>query len=194
MLDLTGIPPTHLIYCEDAYAKEFDSNVIRVLKTEDHETGMILDETTFYPGGGGQPSDIGLIEGSPMQAKVVRLQRKGEIIIHYVDEIFGEIREGDNVRGIINWERRYRLTRIHTSAHLISQAIRQALGKLVEIVSSAMDSEKARLDFTHVGSTRKFFPQIEAVANKVVKENRTVKIRLMPRNEAEDMLNDFMSP
>jgi Ser-tRNA(Ala) deacylase AlaX len=191
MLDLTGIPPTQLLYYEDAYTKEFDSNVIRVLKTENHETGVTLDETAFYPGGGGQPSDMGLIEGSTVQAKVVRLQRKGEIIIHYVDEIFGEIKEGDHVRGIINWERRYRLMRIHTSAHLMSQAIRQTLGKPVEIVSSGMDLEKARLDFTHAGSTREFFPQIETIANHLVKEKRTVKIRFMPRNEAEEYVKKF---
>lgn len=191
MLDLTGIPPTHLLYYEDAYAKEFHSNVIKVLKTENHETGVILDETAFYPGGGGQPSDMGLIEGSTMQAKVFRLQEKGGIIIHSVNEIFGEIKEGNHVRGIINWKRRYRLMRIHTSAHLMSQALRQALGKLVEIVSSGMDLEKARLDFTHVGSTRELFPQIEAVANKVVKEDRTVKISLMPRNEAEEYVKRF---
>ncbi len=158
MLDLSGIPPTRLLYYEDAYVKEFDSNVVKVLKTENHEAGVILDETAFYPGGGGQPPDIGLIEGSTMQAKVVRLQRRGDIIIHYVDEIFGEIREGDIVRGLLDWERRYKLMRIHTSAHLMSQAIRRALGKLVEIVSSGMDLEKARLDFTHAGSTREFFP------------------------------------
>lgn len=191
MLVLSGIPSTHLLYYEDAYVKEFEAKVVKVLKTENRETGVILDETAFYPGGGGQPPDIGLIEGDTMQTKVVRLQRKGEIIIHYVDENFGKIKEGDYVRGIVNWERRYRLMRIHTSAHLISQAIRQALGKPVEIASSGMDSEKARLDFTHAGSTRELFPQIEALANKVVKENRTVKIRLMRRNEAEEHVKKF---
>ncbi len=191
MLDLSGIPPTRLLYYEDAYVKEFEAKVIKVLKTENRETGVILDETAFYPGGGGQPSDIGLMEGNTMQAKVVRLRRKGEIVIHYVDEVFGEINEGNHVRGVVNWERRYKLMRIHTSAHLMSQAIRQALSKPVEIVGSGMDLEKARLDFTHAGSTRELFPQIEAVANNVVKENRTVKIRLMPRNEAEEYVKKF---
>jgi misacylated tRNA(Ala) deacylase len=73
----------------------------------------------------------------------------------------------------------------------MSQAIRQALSKPVEIVGSGMDLEKARLDFTRAGSTRELFPQIEAVANNVVKENRTVKIRLMPRNEAEEYVKKF---
>jgi len=78
MFDLSGIPPTHLLYYEDAYVKEFDSNVIRVLKTENRETGVILDKTAFYPSGGGQPSDIGLIEGSTMQAQPANFSHRSK--------------------------------------------------------------------------------------------------------------------
>jgi Ser-tRNA(Ala) deacylase AlaX len=191
MPELSGIPPTRLLCYEDAYVKEFDARVIKIVKSENGETGMVLDRTALYPGGGGQPSDTGLIESDGMRARVVRLKRRGEIIIHFVDEVSWEIREGDNVRGVIDWNRRYRLMRIHTSAHLMSQAIRQALDKPVEIVSSGMDLQKARLDFTHKGSTRELFPQIESIANNVVKENRTVKVRLMPRNEAEEYVEKF---
>jgi alanyl-tRNA synthetase len=191
MPELSEIPSTRLLYYEDAYVKEFDARVIKILKMEKGETGIVLDETSFYPGGGGQPSDTGLIENDGVRARVFRLKRHGEIIIHFVDEVFGEIREGDNVRGVIDWNRRYRLMRIHTSAHLMSQAIRQALGKPVEIVSSGMNLEKARLDFTHKGSTRELFTQIESRANSVVKENRAVKIRLMPRKEAEEYVKKF---
>lgn len=191
MPELSGIPPTRLLYYENAYVKEFDTRAIKILKMENGETGVVLDETAFFPGGGGQPRDTGLIENDGMQVRVVRLKRHGEIIIHLVDEVSGEIREGDNVKGVVDWNRRYRLMRIHTSAHLMSQAIRQALDKPVEIVSSGMDPQKARLDFTHKGSTRELFPQIENIANNVVKENRTVKIRLMPRNEAEEYVKKF---
>jgi len=191
MPELSGIPSTRLLYYEDAYVKEFDARVIKILKLENGETGVVLDETAFYSGGGGQPSDTGLIENDGMQARVVRLKRHGEIIIHFVDEVSGEIREGDNVKGVIDWNRRYRLMRVHTCAHLMGQAIRQALDKPVEIVSSGMDLEKARLDFTHEGSTRELFPEIESIANNVVMENRAVKIRLMPRNEAEEYVEKF---
>ncbi len=81
--------------------------------------------------------------------------------------------------------------RVHTSAHLMSQAIREVLHEPMEIVSSGIDPEKARLDFTHEGSTRRFFPEIEALANKIVKENRTVKTRLAPRKEAEEYVKRF---
>ena len=94
------------------------------------------------------------------------------------------MKEGENVKGAIDWNRRYRLMRIHTSAHVMSQAVRQALGKPVENVSSGMSLEKARLEFKHEGSTRKFFPEIESTANNVVRENRLVKIRVMPRSES----------
>ena len=191
MRQWNGIVPTRLLYYEDAYVKEFDTRVIKILKMENGETGVVLHETAFYPGGGGQPSDTGLIENDGMRARVFRLKRHGEIIIHFVDEVAEEIREGDKVRGVIDWNRRYRLMRIHTSAHLMSQAICQALDKPVEIVSSGMDLQKARLDFTHKGSTRELFPQIESIANNVVKENRPVKIKLMPRNEAEEHIKKF---
>jgi len=191
MPELSGMPPTRLLYYENAYVKEFDTRVIKILKMENGETGVVLDETAFFPGGGGQPRDTGLIENDGMHARVVRVKRHGEIIIHFIDQVSGEIREGDKVRGVIDWNRRYRLMRVHTSAHLMSQAIRQALDKPVEIVSSGMDLEKTRLDFTHKGSTRELFPQIESIANNVVKENRTVKIRLMPRNEGEEYVKKF---
>jgi len=171
--------------------KEFDTRVIKILEMEKGETGVVLDETAFYPGGGGQPPDTGFIENDGMRARVVGLNRHAEIIIHFIDEVAGKISRGDNVKGVIDWNRRYRLMRIHTSAHLMGQAIRQALDKPVEIVSSGMDLEKARLDFTHKGSTRELFPQIENIANNVVEENRIVKIRLMPRNEGEEYVKKF---
>jgi Ser-tRNA(Ala) deacylase AlaX len=191
MSELSGMTPTRLLYYEDAYVKEFDARVIKILKIENGETGVVLDRTAFYPGGGGQPSDTGLIENEGMRTRVVRLKRHGEIITHFVNNVIGEITEGDSVRGVIDWSRRYRLMRIHTSAHLMSQAIRQALDKPVEIVSSGMDLQKARLDFTHKGSTRELFSQIESIANNVVMENRTVKIRLMPRDEGEEYVKKF---
>ena len=191
MPESSGILPTHLLYYEDAYMKEFEARVIKIVKSENGETGVVLDRTAFYPGGGGQPPDTGLIENDSVWARVVRLRRHGERIIHFVDKVVGEIREGDNVRGVIDWNRRYRLMRIHTSAHLMGQAIRQALNEPVEIVSSGMDLQKARLDFTHEGSIRELFPEIESIANNVVMENRRVKIRLMPRNEAEEYVEKF---
>ena len=191
MPELSGILPTRLLCYEDAYVKEFEARVIKILKMENGETGVVLDRTAFYPGGGGQPSDTGSIEKDSVRARVVRLKRRREIIIHFVDEISGEIREGDNIKGFIDWNRRGRLMQIHTSAHLMSQTIRQALGKPVKIVSSGMDCEKARLDFTHAYSTRELLPQIEAIANKAIKENRTLKIKLIPRDEAEEYVKRF---
>lgn len=191
MLDSEGTPPTRLLYYEDAYMKEFEAKIVKILKTEAGETGLVLDKTAFYPGGGGQLPDVGSIQSSGMQAKVVGLQRRGEIIIHYIDGVIGEVKEGEIVKSAVDWNRRYRLMRIHTSAHVMSQAVRQTLGKPVEIVSSGMSLEKARLDFKHEGSTREFFPEIESIANNIVRENRLVKAKLMPRSEAEEYVERF---
>jgi misacylated tRNA(Ala) deacylase len=191
MLNQEEITPTRLLYYDDAYTREFDAEIIKILKTEAGEIGLVLDKTAFYPGGGGQLSDVGSIESSCMEARVVRLQRLGETIVHFIGRSIEEVNERENIKGVIDWDRRYRLMRIHTSAHVMSQAVRQALDKPVEIVSSGMSLDKARLDFKHEGSTREFFPEIESVVNNVVKENRLVKAKLMFRSEAEEYVRRF---
>jgi misacylated tRNA(Ala) deacylase len=90
MPESSGTLPTHLLCYEDAYVKEFEARVIKIVKMENGETGVVLDRTVFYPGGGGQRSDTGSIENDSMQARVVRLRRQGERIIHFVDEVVGK--------------------------------------------------------------------------------------------------------
>jgi misacylated tRNA(Ala) deacylase len=190
MLDLEEITPTRLLYYDDAYTREFHAEIVKILTTEAGETGLVLDNTAFYPGGGGQLPDIGSIESSRMEARVVRLQRRGVTIIHFIGGAI-KVNEGENVKGVIDWDRRYRLMRIHTSAHVMSQAVRQVLDKPVEIESSGMSLDKARLDFNHKGSTREFFPEIESVVNNVVRENRLVKAKLMSKSDAEEYVKRF---
>jgi Ser-tRNA(Ala) deacylase AlaX len=81
--------------------------------------------------------------------------------------------------------------RNHTAAHLISEAIRLAVGKPVEIVGSAVNVDKSRLDLGYEGSLRDLFSKIEEIANKVVKEDRPVIIKNMPRSEAEEYVEKF---
>ncbi len=71
MLDLEGTPPTQLLYYEDAYIREFEAKNVKILKTEACETGLVLDKTAFYPGGGGQLPDVGSIESSVCKPKLL---------------------------------------------------------------------------------------------------------------------------
>jgi Ser-tRNA(Ala) deacylase AlaX len=111
--------------------------------------------------------------------------------VHILGEVRGEIKEQDKVVGSIDWNRRWVLMRNHTAAHLISEAVRQAVGKPVEIVGSAINVDKSRLDLGHEGSLRELFAKIEEISNKIVQENRPIIIRMMPRSEAEAYVQRF---
>ena len=104
---------TKLLYLSDSYLKEFEANVLEV-----SEQGHVrLDCTAFYPGGGGQPFDLGTIQYSDNKCAVIRIARQNELIWHIFD---GEYTPsvGQTVKGIIDWELRYKLMRTHTACLL----------------------------------------------------------------------------
>jgi len=184
------IPPTRLLYYEDAYLREFDARVLKTLKIDDRY-GLILDRTAFYPMGGGQPADTGVIKGKNGEIRVADVQMARGSVIHFAGEIKGEIREGEEVKGTIDWNRRCAIMRNHTAAHLMGGAVRRATGIPVKVVGSAIDADKARLDFAHEENLRPLFPEIEKIANDVVRENRLVEVKMMTRGEAEKYVEKF---
>jgi len=184
------ILPTRLLYYEDAYLREFEALVLKTLKIDDRY-GLILDCTAFYPMGGGQPADTGIIKGKNGEIKVADAQMVDGSVVHFASEIKGEIREGEEVRGAIDWNRRYALMRNHTAAHLMGEAVRRAAGIPMPIIGSAIDVDKARLDFAHKENLRPLLSEIEKIANDVVKENRLVEVKMMPREEAEKYVERF---
>ncbi len=178
------------MYYDSAYLKEFDAEVLQIKKL-DNKYGVVLNRTAFYPLGGGQPSDNGVLRKNNEEIRVVDVRMERGAVIHFGDEIVGQLPEGDRVRGVIDWKRRFALMRIHTTAHLISEAIRKVVGSPLAIVGSGIDVEKARLDLGYDRSLGPLLLEIEGVANRVVKENRSVEVKLMPREEAEDYVAKF---
>jgi Ser-tRNA(Ala) deacylase AlaX len=183
---------TRLLYYEDAYIRQFEAKVVQVMQV-DGQQGLVLDQTAFYPMGGGQPADKGVLKdtGGNLEAQVVDVQWRNGAPAHVLGEIKGEIKEQDSIRGEVDWNRRWALMRNHTAAHLISPAIRQAADKPLEIVGSAINVDKARLDLGHEGSLRDLFSKIEEISNRVVAEDRPVIIKTMPRAEAERYVEGF---
>jgi len=181
---------TKLLYYEDAYLKEFNSKVLAV-KRQDSQLGLVLDQTAFYPAGGGQPADTGIIKGEKGEAKVTDVRMDKGVVVHIASEIAGKIGEGDQITGFIDWTRRYQLMRNHTLAHLMAEAVRRVTGLPLTIVGSGLDMDKARLDLAHEGSLGPQLPEIEKVANDMIKENRPVEIKTMPRAEAEELVKRF---
>jgi len=163
---------------------------LKIVKLDDHY-GAILNRTAFYPTGGGQPSDMGFIKGKRGEIRVVDVQTTDATVIHVADKAIEEAWEGETVKGIIDWDRRDALMRNHTTAHLMAEALRRVIGHPVEIVGSAINIDKARLDLAYEGSLLPLFPDIEQAANAIVRENRTVEAKMMPRKEAEKYVGRF---
>ena len=185
-----AISITRLLYHEDAYVKEFNARILAVKKI-DAQYELVLDQTAFYPIGGGQPADTGTIKGPSGEAKITDVYMNQGVVIHIAKEITGKINEGEQIRGIIDWTRRYQLMRNHTLAHLMAEAVRQVTGSTMAVVGSGLDVDKARLDLTYDGSLGPLLSSIEKTTNDIIKENRSVEIKMMPRAEAEKFVERF---
>ena len=177
--EFSDLPETERLYYKNAYIREFKAKVLRVSGKR-----VVLDRTAFYPEGGGQPADQGILEFNGEKSRVRDVQKTGGVIIHFLE---GSIpKEGDMVTGRIDWERRLSLMRNHTATHIVMGAARRILGEHVWQSGAQKGVERSRLDISH--PKRLSFQEIkkiENLANRVVRENRSIETFWMPREEAE---------
>ncbi|MEM2935381.1 MAG: alanine--tRNA ligase-related protein, partial [Candidatus Thermoplasmatota archaeon] len=168
---------TSKIYYEMPYEKEFDANVIYK-----GENFVILDKTLFYPEGGGEKSDTGYLIQNGKRARVIKAEKAGDAILHYIE---GEIEKGE-VKGIIDWKRRYAMMIHHTATHIINYSARETLGEHVWQAGSELDENEARLDITHYKRiSEEEAKEIERRANEVISKGIEVRKNFYERNEAE---------
>jgi len=174
------LSPTRLVYYEQPYLKEFKAKVLEVLEGK----YVVLDKTCFYPEGGGQPSDLGVLRWDGFEAKVVDVQKVGNVVVHRVE---GNIPvKGVEVTGLIDWDRRLRLMRSHTATHILIGAARRVLGDHVWQAGASKGVERSRLDISHyLRLTDEQVQLIEKLANEVVSKNLEVKTFWLPREVAE---------
>jgi len=175
--DIADVPSTRLLYYEDVDTFEFDATVLKT-----YEGGFVaLDETAFYPRGGGQEPDHGTIDGKKVEEAI----KYGGVVLH---KVTGELPAvGSRVHGVIDSVRRQRIKRIHTATHILNGASRQVLGPWVWQHSAFKEADYGRLDITHFAHlTEKEIQKIEDVANDVVMRNLPVTISNLPRRVAEE--------
>jgi misacylated tRNA(Ala) deacylase len=167
---------TRELFLEDSYRREFRAGVKKIDGRE-----VVLEETTFFPGGGGQPADKGSLGIGPINAAVVDARREGGVIVHVLDRAIPDtVKE---LKGELDWERRYAHMRHHTALHVLSGVIWRAFG--AKVTGGQMRTDRARMDFSFPGEwTAEVVAEIERLTNEALAENRPVKVYGLPREEA----------
>jgi misacylated tRNA(Ala) deacylase len=170
---------TELLYQTDAYLKEFESNIAAV----DAETrGVVLDRTAFYPGGGGQPADIGSLEISGLVYPVDKVKKQGDNVIHYLGGAASLPAIGSASHGTLDWARRYQLMRTHTALHVLCGTVFRDYGALV--TGGDMEPLKGRMDFEFETMRGELVREIEAAVNKEAAAAHEIRVKILPREEA----------
>lgn len=180
-LDLVAdLPETCTLYYKDAYLTKFESRVLRVLDGNQ----VILEQTIFYPEGGGQPGDRGVLMFDGKKAKVVDVQKIGKIILHILKD--AAPKEGAKIKGQIDWDRRSYLMRAHTATHIVMGAARRVLGQHVWQTGTQKNVEQTRLDISHYQRLKpEEIYEIEVLANQAVIDMIPVETTWLRREEAE---------
>ena len=162
----------HFLVTEKLYHVEpgllaFDARVLLVSRT-DSRCEVVLDRTCFYPGGGGQPADTGILGAS----RVVETAYRGEQIVHVVEPAWAAEALGTEVRGVVDAGRRRDFMEQHTGQHIFSQALVRA-GRL-DTVSVHFGEEDTTIELAADGVEERIIRMAEDIANGVIKENRRV--------------------
>jgi misacylated tRNA(Ala) deacylase len=168
---------TTLLYQTDSYLKEFDALVTAALP---EENAVVLDRSAFYPGGGGQPNDVGILASGSQVWNVVKVRKMGEDVLHVVAGDAPPV--GATLRGEIDWEQRYKLMRTHTALHILCGVVFRDYGALV--TGGNMEPLQGRMDFEFERLQGGLVGEIEAAVNKEVEAGREVRVKILPREEA----------
>lgn len=165
------------IYMNDSYVKEFETTV----KSVNDNKFIVLENTAFYPNSGGQPFDTGkLIINKGKEYNVIFVGKFSGNISHEVDK--SGIKTGDKVKGIIDWERRYKLMKSHTASHIISSVFEKEAG--AKITGNQLGFDKSRIDYNLKDFDKNCIIDYIKKANDIAKKNMPIKISYMKRGDA----------
>lgn len=173
---------TEELYATDAYRREFEADVVAV----DPESGRVaLSRTAFYPGGGGQPYDVGTLAWDGGRAAVAKTKRDGGVVWHWLDDVdtVGLPDPGADVAGHIDWDRRYALMRTHTALHVLCGVIWADFG--VAVTGGNMEPGSGRLDFELDAMSAELGQRVERRINEEIARAREVLVDFVDRAEAD---------
>lgn len=172
---------TEQLYYQDAYLQEFTATVTAV----DSSTGALrvaLNRTAFYPGGGGQPNDEGMLDVAGRKMQVASVKKEGSTLWHTLANGEGAVAVGSEVSATLHWERRYQLMRTHTAMHILCAVVWRDYG--AQVTGGNMDPGQGRMDFEFASLQRELVGEIEAKCNAEIAAARPIRTQLLPRATA----------
>jgi alanyl-tRNA synthetase len=179
-----SVKPTSCVYMTDSYLQSLDMNVVKVSQ-EKRDVYLLLDSTIFHPKSGGQPSDVGVIDGAGYRVQVKRAMLQAGSIIHF-GKAEGQVTTGP-AKCKIDWDNRFLLMRRHTAAHLLDHCLATSTRIRVETTDSWLGddpfvgyggSEPANLDLK----------KIQEFGNRFIQQDLKVKIETLDRADAERLI------
>ena len=174
-----ALPPTKKLYYEQPSDIEFEAVVLDFF-----DGYAVLDQTLFYPEGGGQPADTGTLVSAESMVRADSVVKVGEVILHHVGG--GVLQRGDRVKGMVDEERRWSLMRHHTATHILLHAAKEVLGAHIHQAGAQKGSESSRVDIRHFKHvTADELRRIEIAANRMIMAGQQVEITIEDRTKAE---------
>ena len=167
---------TEKLYYESSHRKDFEAQVISC-EPEGEGYKVVLDKTVFFPEGGGQYADTGILGG----VHVLDVQEKDEIIYHYTD---GALTPGEIVQGEIDWEKRFESMQQHSGEHIISGIVHGRFG--YNNVGFHLGADYCTMDFDGP-ITKEQLKEIEEEANRIVYKNLNIEILYPTKEELKDL-------
>jgi alanyl-tRNA synthetase len=180
------IPPTVCVYLENSYSQSLDSNVLRVSQ-EKSSAYVVLDRTIFHPRSGGQPSDVGTIEGSSFRVNVRRAMSQSGIIVHF-GKLEGRL-ETSAVICKIDWANRFLMMRRHTAAHLLDYCLATLTGSRVETTDSWL-ADDPYVGYGGPAPSDIDLKRLQELGNNFIQKGLNVEIKTMESLDAERLIAD----
>jgi alanyl-tRNA synthetase len=180
------IPPTVRAYLEDSYTQSTDCSVLRVVQ-EKNSAYLALDRTIFHPRSGGQPSDVGSIEGSSFRVDVKRAMNQSGVIVHFA-KAEGKLDIGPATCKI-DWANRFLLMRRHTAAHLLDHCLATLTSSRVETTDSWLGDDPY-VGYGGPAHSDLDLKRLEELGNGLIRQGLNVDIKTMDRSDAERLITD----
>ncbi|MBI3159186.1 MAG: alanyl-tRNA editing protein [Chloroflexi bacterium] len=170
---------TDLLYQTDSYIREFDAEITAV---NPDLRAVNLDQTAFYPGGGGQPADEGTLTAGGAEYSVPGFRKQDGVLWHLLGGDAPLPEPGAAAHGALDWERRYQLMRTHTAMHILCGVVFRDYG--ASVTGGDMHPLQGRMDFEFETMRAELVAGIQEAINAEVAAARPLRVRILPRRDA----------